>query len=93
MYSLLDYEIVHRIIGTVAGTIVSLAYVMPKTSKDFWRRVVVSALSGMVLGGILRERLSLPQTYEGLMCGAFLAAVVAWAGMAVAMKFMKKWGD
>lgn len=77
----------------MAGAAVSLTYAMPQTNRQVIRRIVVSCLSGAVLAAIVRDRLSLPQNDEGLMCGAFLAAVGAWAALAVLHKFIAKQGE
>lgn len=90
---LLNDGIVHRLIGAGAGTIVSIAYVMPNTWRQLWRQSVVACLTGLFSAAAIQHKLGFPHDNEGMMSGAFLGAAAAWVGLAAVYRYLKGFGE
>lgn len=91
MNGLLGDGALHRLIGAVAGTLVSLAYMLPKSRSQLWRRAFVSLLTGLAAAGAIADKLNLPENHEGIMSAAFLGAVGAWGALAALSKITRAW--
>ena len=74
-----------RLLGTGAGSLVSLAYLMPKGRQEAFSRLAVSLASGMVFGGqtglLMADRLGLGDhlsASELMLSGSAAASLSAW---------------
>lgn len=74
-----------RLIGAVAGALVSLAYMLPKGAREAAARGFAGVASGLVFGGpagvALAQRMSVAELLspaETLLMGSAAASMTAW---------------
>jgi len=74
-----------RIVGAIAGALVSLAYMMPKSAREAAARAIAGVLSGLVFGGPAGVALAqwmgvseLLSPSEILLTGSAAASMTAW---------------
>lgn len=87
-----------KIIGAFAGSLVSLAYVMPRGRREALARLFVGLLSGLIFGGTLGVKLAdiaglLDQVsaFEIALMGATLASLGAWWGLGALQRILERW--
>jgi hypothetical protein len=76
-----EFSEMARIAGSIAGTIVSLAFIPPKTRVEFFGRTAASSIVGYIFGiyalpsmaaaGVLPDR-------NGVLAATCLTAFLAW---------------
>lgn len=71
--------------GSVIGTALALVFVPPATRSDFWRRLGLSFLAGVVFSFVPHIWLGFPSDIEGTVAAACLMAFGAW-GLAGAVQ-------
>ena len=74
-----------RIAGALAGALVSLAYMMPKSAREAATRAIAGVISGLVFGGPAGVALAhwmgvggLLSPSETLLTGSAAASLTAW---------------
>jgi len=80
----------HRIIGSGAGTIVTLAFVWPKTTREFVQLTVVSFITGTVMSYPAREWLGWPATLENRIAASAGCAFFALVAGKAAYAFVRR---
>ncbi|WP_367715378.1 DUF6107 family protein [Nitratireductor sp. GISD-1A_MAKvit] len=82
--------------GAVAGSAISLAYILPKHRRDAAIRFAVGVVCGMVFGGAtglkLAEILGLTGrlgTGETMLMGAAVASLCAWSAIGLALRYFQ----
>ena len=80
--------------GAIAGSAISLAYILPRGRREAALRFVVGIVSGLVFGGVaglkLAAELGLSEhmsTSEIMLSGAALASLCAWWAVGFAVRF------
>ncbi len=81
--------------GAVAGSAISLAYILPSHRRDAAIRFAVGVACGMVFGGAtglklaeileLTERLGAAET---MLMGAAVASLCAWSAIGLALRYL-----
>lgn len=86
-----------RIVGAVAGSAVSLGYMLPKGRREAAMRFAVGLICGMVFGsaaGIkLAEQLELLESLsraELVLMGSAVASLAAWSALGVFNRFIER---
>ncbi|MBY8918070.1 hypothetical protein KUG85_10455 [Nitratireductor sp. L1-7-SE] len=82
--------------GAVAGSAISLAYILPNHRRDAAIRFAVGVVCGMVFGGAtglklaeileLTERLGAAET---MLMGAAVASLCAWSAIGLALRYFQ----
>jgi hypothetical protein len=82
--------------GAVAGSAISLAYILPKHRRDAAVRFAVGVVCGMVFGGAtglkLAEILELTGRLgaaETMLMGAAVASLCAWSAIGLALRYFQ----
>ncbi|WP_144378553.1 hypothetical protein [Mesorhizobium amorphae] len=64
--------------GSLAGAIVALVFVPPRTKSGFFRRSIVALICGVAFAPVVRFKAGFSDDAEGLFAAACLAAFVSW---------------
>lgn len=88
-----------RLSGAVAGALISLAFLWPKTGREAAARAFAGVVSGLVFGPaaalVLVRRLQLETALspaEAMLSGAALASVSAWWALGALARFAERAG-
>jgi len=87
-----------KMIGSVAGSIISLAYILPRGRREAALRLAVGMITGLVFGttvglkmaeslGVL-ERLTV---FETTLIGSTLASLCAWWAIGLLHRIHERW--
>lgn len=83
-----------KIVGAVAGSAVSLAYVLPRGKREAAIRFAVGLICGLIFGGAagvkIAEFLSLDHTLgraELMLIGSAAASLAAWSALGILKRF------
>ncbi len=89
-----------KFIGALAGSFISIAYVLPKGRREAFLRLSVGMVTGIVFGGPagmkaadalgLLDKISV---VEMSLMGATLASLCAWWVLGVAQRLAERWPD
>jgi len=86
-----------KLMGAVAGSAVSLAYMLPSDRREAAIRFAVGIICGTVFGGVagakIAELLSLGDALgeaELMLTGAAAASLAAWSALGVFKRFMER---
>ncbi len=71
-------ETIARLVGTLVGSVLSFAILLPRTIADWTSRLIVAPLSGFYLGDTVRELLPLTASLDHIRAGSLLAALFSW---------------
>lgn len=77
--------------GALGGAILALVFLPPKTTKEFWQRLLFSGIAGTLLSDITREFLRMPDTMSMWMASATLTALASWWMWGAAVRILSKW--
>ncbi len=88
-----------RIAGAIAGSAISIAYMLPRGHREAALRLAVGVTAGLVFGGaagvtIARE-LGIAEelgTFETVLSGSALASLCAWWGLGVLTRMASRYG-
>lgn len=83
-------SIAAKVAGSVAGTILALVFIVPKTLSGFIRRISASLVGGMVFGPSVHYYGGWPASWEHLMASAAIASFLCWFVMGHVVTLAKK---
>ena len=83
-------SIAAKALGSVAGTILALVFIVPKTVTGFIRRAVASLICGFVFGPSVHSYLAWPVVTEHVLAATALASFLGWWGMGAVVQVAKK---
>lgn len=87
---MLPERVVAKLAGSLAGTILALVFIVPKTVSGFIRRIVDSLICGYVFGPSVHAYLAWPLATEHVMASTALASFLGWWGMGAVMHVARK---
>lgn len=86
-----------RLAGAIAGSAVSVAYMLPGTKREAAIRFAVGILCGVIFGSaagiLMAEKLNLPDSFgksELMLTGSALASLAAWSALGIFFRFIEK---
>jgi hypothetical protein len=79
-----------KAVGAAAGTIMSLAIIMPETKLEAARRACVSMLAGILFGSPLRRWMEW-NGHEGEIAGAAVVAIFGWFVIGMLARTTASW--
>ncbi|MVA99876.1 hypothetical protein GN330_21725 [Nitratireductor sp. CAU 1489] len=84
--------------GAVAGSAVSLAYMLPRTRREAAIRFAVGVVCGLVFGTVaglkIADELGIADaigTAETMLMGAGAASLCAWWALGLVMRLLQRW--
>lgn len=87
-----------KVIGALAGSIVSLAYIMPRGRREAAIRLLVGMVTGLVFGGTagvkiadMLDLLGKVSAFEITLTGAALSSLCAWWGLGALQRLAERW--
>ena len=87
-----------KILGALTGSIVSLAYVMPRGRREAASRLLVGVVTGLIFGGTAGVKLAdtmgllgKVSAFEITLMGATLASLSAWWGLGALQRLLERW--
>lgn len=80
-----------KAIGSLAGAAMALLIKPPKTAAEFFTRLGLSIISGVMFATPLREWVKWPATEEYVLASATLVGFSAWWALAAMVRFIEKW--
>ena len=87
-----------KVLGALMGSIVSLAYVMPRGRREALSRLLVGVVTGLIFGGTAGVKLADTMgllgkisTFEITLMGATLASLSAWWGLGALQRLLERW--
>ncbi|NRB31533.1 MAG: hypothetical protein HRU27_13150 [Rhizobiaceae bacterium] len=87
-----------KVLGALMGSIVSLAYVMPRGRREALSRLLVGVVTGLIFGGTAGVKLADTMgllgkisTFEFTLMGATLASLSAWWGLGALQRVLERW--
>lgn len=87
-----------KILGALMGSIVSLAYVMPRGRREAASRLLVGVVTGVIFGGTAGVKLADAMglldkisPFEITLMGATLASLSAWWGLGALQRVLERW--
>lgn len=82
--------LVIKAIGAAAGTIMSLAIIMPETKLEAARRACVSMLAGILFAWPVKKYMEW-QGHEGEIAASAVVAIFAWFVIGTAARTAARW--
>ena len=86
-----------KFLGALTGSIVSLAYVMPRGRREAASRLLVGLVTGLIFGGTAGVKLAdtmgllgKVSPFEITLMGATLASLCAWWGLGALHRLMER---
>lgn len=76
--------------GAVAGTILALVFIPPRTLWGFFRRATASLICGPIFAPIVKSYLAWPAEWEYILASAALAAFISWFVLGVIVSAAKR---
>ena len=83
--------ILFKVIGSVGGAVMALVFIYPKTSREFWTRLLFSIPAGIMFGGAAREWLKWPMTTEMILASSAVTAMLSWWVMGAFVRLADNW--
>lgn len=80
-----------KLIGSIAGAILSLVFLPPKNRAEFTTRAVFSVLSGILFGDALRDYMHWLDTPRMNIAAAALLAMLSWFIMGTLIRLIGAW--
>lgn len=87
-----------KLLGAVAGSLVSIAYVLPRGRREAILRFVVGVAVGLIFGGTAGLKLAdimgllgKISTFEITLMGATIASAGAWWGLGAYQRLARRW--
>jgi hypothetical protein len=77
--------------GAFGGAVSSILFFPPKNRSEFWRRMGVSVVFGIIFASTARDWWGWAKDAEGIVAGACFAAVVAWWGLGAIQRISGSW--
>lgn len=75
-----------RLTGGAGGSIIAVAIVQPNTLPGFFKRLLVSMTSALMLTPVLMDYLGWLQTPDNLVAASCIVAALAWWGWHAAIR-------
>ena len=83
--------------GAVAGSAISLAYILPRGRREAAARFAVGVVSGLVFGGTAGLKIAVELDLEGLigptetmLMGSAAASLCAWWALGAVMRVLRR---
>lgn len=80
-----------RILGSIAGSVLALSLMPPRSIAGFVRRAVTSLIFGFIFAAPLREWLEWLPTSENTLASACAASFVSWWVMGSIIRIIRNW--
>lgn len=80
-----------KLLGGLAGAILALVFLPPKTLAGFFRRSIASLITGPVFAPITHAQFGWADTWEMWLAAAALTAFISWYALGVIVGAAKKW--
>lgn len=87
-----------KVVGALAGSLISVAYILPRTRREALLRWSVGFVTGLVFGGTvgvkIAESLDLlhkVSPVEIALMGAAIASLSAWWALGAVQRFTERW--
>ncbi len=87
-----------KILGALAGSLVSIAYILPRGRREAILRLIVGIAVGLIFGGIaglkLADAMGLLEkmpAFEIALMGATFASACAWWGLGALQRLALRW--
>ncbi|PSM18153.1 DUF6107 family protein [Nitratireductor sp. StC3] len=84
--------------GAIAGSAVSLAYMLPRTRREAAIRFAVGVVCGLVFGTVAGLKIAAELgiadaigTAETMLMGAAAASLCAWWALGLVMRLLQRW--
>lgn len=87
-----------KLLGALAGSLISIAYILPRGRREAFSRMCVGLVTGLIFGGTagvktadLLGLLGKVPAFEIALMGAALASLCAWWGLGVLQRLAERW--
>lgn len=79
-----------KLAGAVAGTVLALVFVPPKTLAGFFRRTTASLICGPIFAPVVHAYLIWPDAWEHWLAATALTSFLSWTGMGLVVAGARK---
>lgn len=79
-----------KLAGALAGTVLALVFLPPRTLWGFFRRTVASLICGPIFAPIVQAYLAWPNEWEHILASAALAAFISWFVLGIIVSSAKR---
>lgn len=83
--------VIIKLAGAVAGTVLALVFLPPKTLAGFFRRSTASLICGPIFAPVVHSYLLWPSAWEHWLASAALTSFISWWCMGLVVAGAKKW--
>jgi hypothetical protein len=80
-----------KIIGALAGAVLALVFIPPKTFTGFTRRMTASLIVGPIFSPVVHSYMLWPDKWEHHLAAAALTAFLSWWMLGVIINAVRKW--
>jgi hypothetical protein len=80
-----------KLAGAIAGTVLALVFIPPRTLAGFFRRTTASLICGPIFAPVLHGYLVWPNAWEHWLAAAALTSFLSWWLLGVIVSAAKKW--
>lgn len=77
--------------GSIAGTILALVFLPPKSLAEFVTRSVFSLLSGFIFADVVREYFKWIESWQMLLAAGAVTAMLSWFIMGSIVRVIGAW--
>ncbi len=80
-----------KLLGAVAGAVLALVFLPPKTRTEFIRRAALSVIAGIIFGDPVHEWLKWPDTWQMNLAASAGTAMVSWFAAGAVVRVIASW--
>lgn len=95
--SIENLGLIPKLVGALAGALLSILFIEPKTMKDGARRFIGSLIAGPLISALVLHQTQWPVTFEFIALSSCIAAFLAYpvlkTGYRVAQAYIERKAD
>lgn len=80
-----------KLVGALAGALLSILFIEPKSSKEGWRRFVGSLIAGPIISTLVLHQTQWPPTWEFVLLSALIAAFLSYPVLKTGYRVAQAW--
>lgn len=89
--SIENLGLIPKIVGSLAGALLSVLFIEPRNSREGWRRFIGSLIAGPIISALVLHQTQWPQTWDFVLLSALIAAFLSFPVLTTGYKVAQVW--